>query len=133
MKKSEIKVIIKFLNNQSNIEELEFLLDWIKDLDNYELFAQYISIHHFSNLAMNKADQESIIKEINKKIKSQRNKNNYLKIRVSKLSKYAAIIIMSFAVWVVKTVYLYFVGVVMFPSKSTKCNFRKLRQFQSPI
>ena len=98
MKKSEIKVIIKFLNNQSNIEELEFLLDWIKDLDNYELFAQYISIHHFSNLAMNKADQESIIKEINKKIKSQRNKNNYLKIRVSELSKYAAIIIMSFQI-----------------------------------
>lgn len=98
MEKSEIKVIINFLNNQSNIEELEFLLDWIKDLDNYELFAQYISIHHFSNLAMNKADQESIIKEINKKIKSQRNKNYYLKIRVSKLTKYAAIIIMSFAV-----------------------------------
>ena len=36
------------------------------------------------------------------------------------------IIIMSFSVWVVKTAYLYFVGVVMFPSKSTKCNFRKL-------
>ena len=36
------------------------------------------------------------------------------------------IIIMSFAVWMVKTAYLYFVGVIMFPSKSTKCNFRKL-------
>jgi len=36
------------------------------------------------------------------------------------------IILMSFLVWVIKTTYLYFVGVVMFPSKLTKCNFRKL-------
>tara|TARA_B100001142_G_C14175463_1_gene593999 strand:- start:223 stop:795 length:573 start_codon:yes stop_codon:yes gene_type:complete len=39
---------------------------------------------------------------------------------------FRSIIIMSFAVWLVKTAYLYFIGVVMFPSKSTKCNFRKL-------
>ena len=37
-----------------------------------------------------------------------------------------SIIIMSLIVWLIKTSYLYFVGVVMFPSVSTKCNFRKL-------
>ncbi len=36
------------------------------------------------------------------------------------------IILISYIVWVIKTAYLYFVGVVMFPSKSTNCNFRKL-------
>ena len=36
------------------------------------------------------------------------------------------IILMSYIVWVIKTAYLYFVGVVMFPSKTTNCNFRKL-------
>ena len=36
------------------------------------------------------------------------------------------IIIMSFAVWIIKTAYLYFVGVVLFPSKSTKSSFRKI-------
>tara|TARA_B100001121_G_C18639225_1_gene598299 strand:- start:732 stop:1289 length:558 start_codon:yes stop_codon:yes gene_type:complete len=36
------------------------------------------------------------------------------------------IIFVSYIVWIMKTAYLYFVGVVMFPSKLTKCNFRKL-------
>ena len=36
------------------------------------------------------------------------------------------IIITSFVVWLIKTAYLYFVGIVIFPSKSTKCTFRKL-------
>ena len=45
---------------------------------------------------------------------------------VMKGPSFRSIIIMSFAVWLVKTAYLYFIGVVMFPSKSTKCNFRKL-------
>ena len=39
---------------------------------------------------------------------------------------FRSVIIMSFLVWLIKTAYLYFVGVVMFPSVSTKCNFRKL-------
>ncbi len=37
-----------------------------------------------------------------------------------------SILIMSFLVWIIKTSYLYFVGVVIFPSKSTSCSFRKL-------
>tara|TARA_B100001063_G_C16675064_1_gene508593 strand:- start:472 stop:1041 length:570 start_codon:yes stop_codon:yes gene_type:complete len=36
------------------------------------------------------------------------------------------ILIISFIVWVIKTAYLYFIGVVIFPSKSTSCSFRKL-------
>ena len=39
---------------------------------------------------------------------------------------FRSVIIMSFLIWVIKTCYLYFVGVVLFPSSSTKCNFRKL-------
>jgi len=45
---------------------------------------------------------------------------------IAKGPSFRSIIIMSIAVWLIKTSYLYFVGVVMFPSKSTKCNFRKL-------
>ena len=33
---------------------------------------------------------------------------------------------MSFVIWFIKTGYLYFVGVVLFPSESTKGDFRKL-------
>ncbi len=37
-----------------------------------------------------------------------------------------AIIISSFIMWIVKTTYLYFVGVILFPNKKTNCNFRKM-------
>ena len=39
---------------------------------------------------------------------------------------FRSILISSLIVWLIKTCYLYFVGVVLFPSNNTKCNFRKL-------
>jgi hypothetical protein len=97
LKKSVINVIVNFLNDQSNVDELEFLLEWIKDSDNYELFTQYISIHHFSNWAMNKADQEKIIKEIKLRInteKARKDRNFSFKT----ILKYAAIITISIGI-----------------------------------
>ena len=37
-----------------------------------------------------------------------------------------AVIISSFIMWVTKSIYLYFVGVVLFPNEKTKCTFRKI-------
>ena len=37
-----------------------------------------------------------------------------------------SVIITSLIVWVIKTIYLYFVGVILFPSKNTKSSFRKI-------
>ena len=37
-----------------------------------------------------------------------------------------SVIITSLVMWIIKTVYLYFVGVVLFPSKNTKSSFRKI-------
>ena len=37
-----------------------------------------------------------------------------------------SVIITTIIVWLIKTAYLYFVGVVLFPSKLTKCNYRKI-------
>ena len=37
-----------------------------------------------------------------------------------------SVIITSLIVWIIKTVYLYFVGVILFPSKNTKSTFRKI-------
>jgi len=37
-----------------------------------------------------------------------------------------SVIITSLVVWVIKTIYLYFVGVILFPSKTTKSTFRKV-------
>ena len=37
-----------------------------------------------------------------------------------------SVIVTSIIVWVIKAAYLYFVGVVLFPSKGTKCNYKKI-------
>ena len=37
-----------------------------------------------------------------------------------------SVIITTIIVWLIKTAYLYFVGVVLFPSQATKCNYRKI-------
>ena len=39
---------------------------------------------------------------------------------------FRSILLSSFLVWMIKAGYLYFVGIVLFPSKSTKCSFRKI-------
>ena len=36
------------------------------------------------------------------------------------------VIITSILMWFIKTTYLFFVGTILFPSKKTKCNYRKL-------
>jgi len=95
LKDSIAKILVNFLNNQSNIEELEFLLDWIEDSNNYQTFQKYISVHHFSNWAMNQSDQEKIINEIKNKIKSQKQKKRVSSFRYLKLTKYAAIVLLS--------------------------------------
>ena len=33
---------------------------------------------------------------------------------------------LEFLIWFIKSAYLYLVGVIMFPSKNTKCSFRKI-------
>ncbi len=37
-----------------------------------------------------------------------------------------SVILGAFIFWIIKCSYLYFVGVILFPHKSTNCNFRKL-------
>ena len=37
-----------------------------------------------------------------------------------------SVIISTIIIWLIKTAYLYFLGVVIFPSKKTQCNYRKI-------
>ena len=37
-----------------------------------------------------------------------------------------AIIITALLMWLLKTTYLFFVGIILFPGKKTKCNYRKI-------
>ena len=94
MKETTEKVIINFLCDDSNIQELEFLLRWISKDENYNLFRQFVSIHHYSNVIMNKSDKDSIISEINKRISNERAGLNKV-IVFKKFYKYAAIVVAS--------------------------------------
>ena len=89
--------IINFLNCKSSIEELNFLLKWIEKKNNLKVFKDYISVNHFSNLAMSRANQEKIIKEIKDRINSQQTKRE-LNFSLKNIFKYAAIISISIAV-----------------------------------
>ena len=94
MKETTEKVIINFLCDDSNIQELEFLLRWISKDENYNLFRQFVSIHHYSNVIMNKSDKDSIISEINKRISNERAGLDKV-IVFKKFYKYAAIVVAS--------------------------------------
>ena len=94
MKETTEKVIINFLCDDSNIQELEFLLRWISKDENYNLFRQFVSIHHYSNVIMNKSDKDSIISEINKRISNERVGLNKVVV-FKKFYKYAAIVVAS--------------------------------------
>ena len=89
--------IINFLNCESSIEELNFLLKWIEKKNNLKVFKDYISVNHFSNLAMSRANQEKIIKEIKDRINSKQTKRE-LNFSLKNIFKYAAIISISVAV-----------------------------------
>ena len=37
-----------------------------------------------------------------------------------------AVVVTAIIMWLIKSTYLFFVGVILFPSKKTKCNYRKI-------
>ena len=66
------KIILRFFDNEASLSELNALLHWINNEKNYAQYVEYISINHLTNLALNKLDQEQIIKEINSRINSNK-------------------------------------------------------------
>jgi len=89
--------IIKFLNCESSIEELKFLLKWISNEDNLKFFKDYISVNHLSYLAMSRANQEKIIKEIKDRINNKQTSRDP-NFSFKNIFKYAAIIAISICI-----------------------------------
>ena len=65
-------IIIKFFSDDCSSTELEILLDFILTEENYYLFKEYVNINHLANLTMNKFDKESLIDELEIKIKKEK-------------------------------------------------------------
>ena len=97
MRESIERKIIKFLNCESSIEELKFLLKWISNEDNLKFLKDYISVNHLSYLAMSRANQEKIIKEIKDRINNKQTSRDP-NFSFKNIFKYAAIIAISICI-----------------------------------
>ncbi|MGM5470949.1 FecR family protein [Flavobacteriaceae bacterium LMO-SS05] len=74
-KKTEI-IIIKFLTNEANIDELRQLELWISNPENEILFLEYIKANTFSNMVVSKYDIKKAKENIVRSIRKEKRKSN---------------------------------------------------------
>ena len=85
-------LIIKYLNQNTSVEDLNQLLIELKNKENVSLFKSYIKTNYYSLYVMNDIDRKDIIKVIKGKIDLERKKSQRLNF-IKKSFKYAALII----------------------------------------
>ena len=85
-------LIIKYLNQNTSVEDLNQLLIELKNKKNVSLFKSYIKTNYYSLYVMNDIDRKDIIKVIKGKIDLERKKSQRLNF-IKKSFKYAALII----------------------------------------
>ena len=81
---------LKYLNQNTSIEDLKKLLVKLKEKENVELFKSYIKTNYYSSYVLNDIDRKDIIKVIKDKIDLER-KNSIRKSFIKKTFKYAAL------------------------------------------
>ena len=79
MEKNIENIISIFFRNQCNEEQLETLLNFISNENNYNVFNEYIKINYLSNHLMNQFDKESLLQEIEGRIKKSKKRSIYKK------------------------------------------------------
>ena len=87
-------LIIKYVTNEANSDDLDVLSKWILIDDNEKFFETYIRIHFKVTSAMSKPDLESLKDNFIKKIK--KDKNPYYKYKIPSLLRYAALLTIVF-------------------------------------
>ena len=85
-------LIIKYLNQNTSVEDLNQLLIELKNKENVRLFKSYIKTNYYSLYVMNDIDRKDIIKVIKSKIDLERKKSQRLNF-IKKSFKYAAFFI----------------------------------------
>ena len=83
-------LILKYLNQNTSVEDLKKLLVKLKEKENVELFKSYIKTNYYSLYVLNDIDRKDIIKVIKNKIDLER-KNSERKRFIKKSFKYAAL------------------------------------------
>ena len=83
-------LIIKYLNQNTSVEDLKNLLVKLKEKENVKLFKSYIKTNYYSLYVLNDIDRKDIIKVIKNKIDLER-KISERKSFIKKSFKYAAL------------------------------------------
>ncbi|MGY0425453.1 MAG: FecR family protein, partial [Polaribacter sp.] len=82
------KIIVTFLTNGANKEELKKLTDWLKIKGNVHFFDHYIDINYALNTNINEFDSKGVKEALMKRIKQD--KNIFYKLKIRKVMKYVA-------------------------------------------
>lgn len=91
LKKAE-ELIVKFIMNQANIEEMEILTKWLEnDTENQRVFENFIKINYTIDYAGNIFDSSLLKKNLSQKIKQE--KVIIFKRNIQSFYKYAAVLL----------------------------------------
>ncbi len=85
-------LIIKYLNQNTSVEDLKNLLVKLKEKENVKLFKSYIKTNYYSLYVLNDIDRKDIIKIIKNKIDLERKKSKRIDF-IKKSFQYAALFI----------------------------------------
>tara|TARA_X000001036_G_scaffold167023_1_gene158255 strand:- start:50 stop:1207 length:1158 start_codon:yes stop_codon:yes gene_type:complete len=86
-------LIIKYLNQNTSVEDLKNLLVKLKEKENVKLFKSYIKTNYYSLYVLNDIDRKDIIKVIKNKIDLERKNSKRIDF-VKKSFQYAALFIL---------------------------------------
>ena len=86
-------LIIKYLNQNTSVEDLKTLLVKLKEKENVKLFKSYIKTNYYSLYVLNDIDRKDIIKVIKNKIDLERKNSKRIDF-VKKSFQYAALFIL---------------------------------------
>ncbi len=82
MKKSEIhKILVKFLNREANIQELEQLDSWLKKSENIPIFNHFVKIHYLTACHMAEYDVNKAKKSIEHRLNLNKRQRRLATVR----------------------------------------------------
>ncbi|MDE3743469.1 FecR family protein [Maribacter polysaccharolyticus] len=84
--------IVKYLSQSADIQDLNFLNEWLKKKENQSIFKEYVKTQFAINLTMNDPGLDKIKDELLREIR--KDKKPVIKMRVVWVLKYAAIAIL---------------------------------------
>lgn len=90
-------LIVKYLTNEANSADLDFLSMWLDNPENEKVFESYVTTYFEVKLLMSEPDIEKIKKNLSQKIK--KDKNLFFKYKVDVVFKYVAVLILFLGVY----------------------------------